>query len=167
MLFRSLAGKQVDKVTGTNLYVESTFGDKALVVDNSGKTQVISIKDADVKPGQIIASSDGQFTTDTEKAAGVQDQANDLAKRTYNGKVYETEALAVAAKDADAKAKADDLAARTYNGTVYDTLALRNAAQQEAEATTARELAAAQKADRKSTRLNSSHVSESRMPSSA
>lgn len=132
----SLAANDVSQLTGSNLYVASTFGDKALVVDQSGNKAVVSIKDTDIKPGQIINSVNGSGTTDLDAVNKAQ---ADLAARTYNGTVYETVAAAEAAKKQDADAKAVELAARTYNGTVYESSAAADAARKkDADALAAR-----------------------------
>jgi len=137
----SLAAKDVSQLTGSNLYVASTFGDKALVVDQSGNKAVVSIKDTDIRPGQVINSVNGLGTTDLDAANKAQ---ADLAARTYNGKVYDTADAALAAKNADELAaknaldakQAADLAARTYQGTVYDTAELAQQAKADNQAKT-------------------------------
>ena len=80
-----------------------------------------------------------------------------ISRRTYLSQIY------VQAKDEESvvKAKADinDLLTQRHNGTVDFTV------QDQADITAAR--TASTTADRKSTRLNSSHIPLSRMPSSA
>lgn len=132
----SLSSRAVSQLTGNNLYVASTYGDKALVVDTSGNKAIVSIKDTDITKGQTIGAINGSGTTDLDAINKAQ---ADLAARTYNGTVYETVAAAEAAKKQDADARAADQTARTYNGTVYESSAAADAARKkDADALAAR-----------------------------